>query len=61
LAENAYRAQPQAQGDGESIAVELMSEDQVRAAVVSGEVKHALALSALARVYRLWPLPFRHL
>jgi hypothetical protein len=37
-----------------------MSENDVRAAVVGGELKHALALSALARVYQLWPLPFSH-
>lgn len=60
LAEDAYLVEEQALGDGESIAVELMSEVQVRAAVVGGELKHALALSALARVYALWPLPFRH-
>lgn len=60
LAEDAYVAKEQALGDGEMIHVELMSEDEVRAAVVSGELKHALALSALARVFPLWPLPFRH-
>lgn len=60
LAEDAYLADAQALGDGEMIRVELMSEDEVRAAVVNGELKHALALSALARVYPLWPLPFRH-
>jgi ADP-ribose diphosphatase len=60
LAEDAYLARPQALGDGEMIDVELMTEDQVRAAAVSGELKHALALSALARVYQLWPLPFVH-
>ena len=60
LAEDAYLVEEQALGDGESIAVQLMSEDEVRAAVVGGELKHALALSALARVYSLWPLPFRH-
>ena len=60
LAQDAYLARPQALGDGEMIAVELMSEDQVRTAVTNGELKHALALSALARVYSLWPLPFAH-
>lgn len=60
LAEDAYLAREQDLGDGELIAVELMSPDEVRAAVVSGELKHALALSALARVYSLWPLPFSH-
>ena len=59
LAEDAYLVEEQSLGDGEMIHVELMSEDEVRTAVVNGELKHALALSALARVYRLWPLPFR--
>ncbi len=60
LAEDAYLAREQDLGEGESISVELMGEHEVRAAVQSGELKHALALSALARVYALWPLPFRH-
>jgi 8-oxo-dGTP pyrophosphatase MutT (NUDIX family) len=59
LAEDAYPEHDQDLGDGESIAVELMSEAEVRRAVQSGELKHALALSALARVYELWPRPFR--
>jgi ADP-ribose pyrophosphatase len=59
LAEDAYVEQHQDLGEGEMIAVELMTEDEVRAAVNGGELKHALALSALARVYQLWPLPFR--
>lgn len=41
-------------GDGEAIAVELMSEAQVRTAVASGELRHALALSALSRVFNLF-------
>ncbi len=60
LAEDAYVEQEPTLGDGEMISVELMTESEVRAAVTSGELKHALALSALARVYRLWPLPFIH-
>ncbi len=60
LAQQAYLAQPQRLGEGEMIEVELMDEIQVRAAVSSGELKHALALSALSRVYQLWPLPFQH-
>jgi len=59
LAEDAERVRAPDPGEGELIAVELMSEERVRAAVQSGELKHALALSALARVYSLWPLPFR--
>ena len=60
LAENAYRDREPDPGEGELISVELMSEDEVRSAVTGGELKHALALSALARVFALWPLPFRH-
>lgn len=58
LAQDVYRAQTQNLGDGESIALELMTQEQVRAAVVSGELKHALALSALSRVFSVWPMPF---
>ena len=32
---------------------------EIVAAVDSGEIKHALALSVLARVYDLWPRPFK--
>lgn len=46
--------------DGEAIAVELMSEAEVSKAVQDGVIKHALALSALARVFELWPRPFIH-
>ena len=60
LAEDAHRADDQALDPGEQIAVELMDEAAVRAAVANGELRHALALSVLARVFDLWPLPFRH-
>jgi 8-oxo-dGTP pyrophosphatase MutT (NUDIX family) len=59
LAENVVRTQEPTPGRGEHIAVELMSEQTMTAAVQSGELKHALALSALSRVYPLWPRPFR--
>lgn len=49
---------PQALTDGEAIRVERMSEAEVVAAVRSGEIRHALVLSALCRVYDLWPRPF---
>jgi 8-oxo-dGTP pyrophosphatase MutT (NUDIX family) len=58
LAENAVQTRPQDLGDGELIRVELMSQADVQGAVQSGELKHALALSCLARVFHLWPLPF---
>tara|TARA_R110002095_G_scaffold1385_1_gene7194 strand:- start:253 stop:879 length:627 start_codon:yes stop_codon:yes gene_type:complete len=60
LAEDAWRDQEQDLGEGETIAIELMSPHEVIAAASGGEIKHALALSALSRVFSLWPLPFRH-
>ena len=58
LAQDVYRAHTQNLGDGESIALEFMTEEQVRAAVVSGELKQALALSALSLFFSVWPIPF---
>lgn len=58
LAEDVVADHSQDLGDGEMIKVELMSVEQVQQAVQSGELKHALALSALARALPLWPLPF---
>lgn len=44
---------------GEAIRLELMEPDAVIAAARSGEIRHALMLSALSRVYDLWrPRPF---
>ena len=60
LAEGARPDDDQELGDGELIHVELLSEAEVRDAVVSGELRHALALSVLARVFSLWPRPFAH-
>lgn len=45
-------------GRGEMLAVERMSEAQVTLAVRSGVIRHALALSALSRVFELMPRPF---
>jgi ADP-ribose pyrophosphatase len=58
LAEDVERTHEQDVGEGEMIAVELMTQQAVREAVASGELKHALALSALRRVFPIWPLPF---
>ena len=58
LAEDVVLSKEQDLGDGEAIAIEFMTQAQVRDAVVSGELKHALALSALARVFPIWPMPF---
>ncbi|MGI9327784.1 MAG: NUDIX hydrolase [Pseudomonadales bacterium] len=45
-------------GQGEAIEVCCLAEMDVTRAVVQGEIRHALALSALSRVYDLWPRPF---
>jgi len=60
LAEGVVRTQGQDPGAGEHIRVELLSETQIREAVLDGTIKHALALSALSRVMDLWPRPFIH-
>ena len=46
-------------GGGEAIEVKLCSLDEVKSAIRDGSCRHALALSALSRVYSLWPLAFR--
>ena len=58
LAEDVHVADAQDLGDGESIALEFMTQLEVRDCVQSGELKHALALSALSRVFPIWPVPF---
>lgn len=58
LAEDVHVAETQDLGDGESIALEFMTQLEVRDCVQSGELKHALALSALSRVFPIWPVPF---
>jgi 8-oxo-dGTP pyrophosphatase MutT (NUDIX family) len=58
LAEGVVRTQAPAPTAGEHIEVVLMDEQAVRAAVLDGTIRHALALSALARVFDLWPRPF---
>jgi hypothetical protein len=60
LAENATCVQPSEPGAGEVIEVVTLSEAEIKAAVWSGELRHALALSVLARVFDLWPRPFVH-
>ena len=58
LAEDVHMADAQDLGAGEAIALEFMAQDEVRERVQSGELKHALALSALSRVFSIWPVPF---
>ncbi|MEM7467209.1 MAG: NUDIX hydrolase [Pseudomonadota bacterium] len=58
LAEDCELVKAQDLGEGELIEIDLMDERAIRHAVASGEIKHALALSGLSRVYALWDLPF---
>ena len=58
LAEGVVPTQAQDSGGGEQIRVELLSQAEVIEAVQNGTIKHALALSALARVFELWPRPY---
>ncbi len=58
LAKDVVASEDQNLGAGEAISLEFMSQAEVRQAVESGELKHALALSALSRVFPLWPMPF---
>ena len=60
LAEGVVLTGSQETGSGEQIQVELLDEAQLKSAVVGGEIKHALALSCISRVFDCWPRPFRH-
>ncbi len=40
--------------EGEDITVETLDFDEIRSAIKSGQIKHALALSALSRINELW-------
>ena len=54
LAQNIYKKGSQLLGEGEAIQIEFLSQKEITAAVQGGELKHALALSALSRVFNLW-------
>lgn len=56
VARNLVLERPPQLGAGEAIEVATMSESAVIQAVRAGEIRHALALSALARVYPIWPV-----
>ena len=58
LAKDIQRSTEQDLGLGEAISIEFMTQEEVRQSVGSGELKHALALSALSRVFQVWPIPF---
>jgi len=53
LAEDARATHPLDLDDGEDIAVDTMSLDEVRQAVETGEIRHSLVIAALARVVDL--------
>ena len=44
-------------GPGEAIEIEICDLEELRAAMADGTLRHALALSALSRVYPLWKVP----
>ena len=54
LAQNIYKKGAQLLGEGEAIQIEFLSQKEITGAVQGGELKHALALSALSRVFNLW-------
>ncbi len=58
LAEGVVPVAPPEPGQGEAIEVSLLDESAIREAVQKGELRHALALSALSRVSDLWPRPW---
>ena len=57
LVEGVVKTGEPAPGEGEALAVHLMTVDEIVAALESGRLRHALALSALSRVFPLWRLP----
>lgn len=56
LARGVSRLQNPELGQGEAVDVSVMDESEIVAAARGGEIAHVLALSALARVYPIWPL-----
>jgi len=59
LAKGVVKVADQDPGPGEAIALELLDLDGIRAAMLDGRLRHVLALSALARVFPLFPVPAR--
>lgn len=53
LAEGAERTHELDQDIGEDIVVDTLSPDEVRGAIRSGEMRHALVISALSRIFDL--------
>lgn len=54
LAENVLKTNTPMLDEGEDITVETLDFEEIRAAIKSGQIKHALALSALSRINELW-------
>lgn len=61
LAEDASCTHPQELDSGEDISVETLSLAQVQAGIRDGSIRHALVLTALARVFDLRPFEGRGL
>ncbi len=55
LARDVALTQESEPGPGESIVVRVMTLPEVRREMERGRLQHVLALSALARVFPLWP------
>lgn len=60
LARGVRRTGAQDTSSGEDIELCIMPEEEVVRAARDGEIRHSLALSALDRVFDLWPRPFLH-
>ncbi len=58
LVEDVEAVQAPAPDAGEAIRVHLMTLDEVRQSIADGKLRHPLGLSALARVFPLWELPY---
>jgi len=58
LAEDVVDVQEPAPDAGEAIRVHLMTLEEIKEAIASGELRHPLGLSALSRVFPLWDLPY---
>jgi len=56
LAEKAQKTDLPALDEGEDISVDVLSFIEIQAAIKSGQIRHALALSALARVDEIWKM-----
>ncbi len=58
LAEDVVALQSPSPDPGEAIRTDLMTLDEIKAAIAAGRIKHPLGLSALSRVHCLWDYPF---